>query len=176
MPVKATLFELTQEARAIDDLLDRLGGDITDAEIEAEIDQMLASFEDRLHEKLDGYVYLIAEYEADAERLRREAQRLAERARLKEQHVGRLKARLKFFFEQTGRTREETAHFRISVVPNGGSPPLLLDEGLDPAALPATYRRIKYEVDKEAIGAALKGNVQLSFARFGARGTSLRIK
>lgn len=46
----------------------------------------------------------------------------------------------------------------------------------NPELLPAQFRRVRYEVDKDAVRQMLESGAQLSFARLGERGTSIRIR
>ncbi len=170
-----SLFDLTSEALAIESLLEEMGGEIPDAEIEAAIDRILAEHADDLHAKLDGYVALIASYQAHAEVRRAEAKRYQLLAQEAEHKEAKLKERLLLLFERTGRTKVETAHHKISVVKNGGKQPLIL-LGESAEQLPEEFRIVTYSPDKDAIRAALDSGAQLEFAVLCERGTSLRIR
>jgi hypothetical protein len=87
--------------------------------------------------------------------------------------VARAKERLKIFFELTGRTKEETARFKFSLVQNGGKLPLIVDD-VSPYDIPDDYT--KKELDREIIREVLETGFSLDFARLGERGTSIRIR
>jgi|SRR5947209_7849842 len=122
-----SLFDLTSDALYLEQVLDSFGGDISDEELEGLIDKYLSELGEKLNEKLDAYVTLIAEYSARAEARKREAERLRQRAQVDQNSVDRLKARLKLFFERTGKTKVETARFSISLANNGGKRPLIIE-------------------------------------------------
>lgn len=79
----------------------------------------------------------------------------------------------------TGQTRiETTAGDVVSVQRNGGKLPVVPTHGdtFDAATLPDQYVRVRREPDRDAIRAALEAGESLPFARFGERGTHLRIR
>jgi len=171
-----SLYELTTEALAIESLLDQLGGEIPDGEIEGAIDALLADNSRRLDDKLDAYAALITSVKVRAVFRHQEAKRLGQLAHLDQVKAEKLLERLKLYFERTGEGKVETPRFSISLVSNGGKRPLLLDEALDPATLPAELRRHRYEADRERIRQMLEAGAAYSFARLGERGSSIRIK
>jgi hypothetical protein len=167
---------MTSEALAIDALLEELGGEIPDGEVGEAISALLDEHTEDLNGKVDGYVALIAEYDARAEFRRRESKRILALAIDAERKAEMLRERLKLYFERTGRPKIETGRFVVSVVRNGGVAPLLMD--VDPEKLPEEFRRevVTYRADSDAIRAALGRGEELPFARLGERGTSLRIR
>jgi hypothetical protein len=173
---KRTLFDLTTEALEIEAILEASGGDVTDEEIARALDHFLAEHASDLRAKVDGYVYLMAEFEARARLRREEAKRLQQLAATDEHNLARLRRRLMLYFERTGKDRFETDHFKLAVVANGGVAPLILAGDIKPEGLPERFRKVKLEIDNEAIREALKRGEELPFAMLGERGKSLRIK
>jgi hypothetical protein len=171
-----SLFDLTTDALYLEGLLESIEGDITDAVVEEMIDKYLSELGDALNEKLDGYVTLVAEFSARAESRKKEADRLRTRAQVDQNNAERLKSRLKLYFERTGKTKVETARFTISLAKNGGKLPLIIADGTQPEALPEQFRKVKLEIHTDEVRAALEAGEELAFARFGERGTSIRIK
>ena len=86
----------------------------------------------------------------------------------------RLKERLKAVMETTGRTKIDTARFRLSVAGNGGKQ--WLEVKVEPTALAPQYQVVRVEADKEAIRAALEGGATIPGCTLLPRGTSLRIR
>lgn len=170
-----TLFDLTTDVLQLEELLDSIGGDITDAEVEAQIDQWLAEVSENLNDKLDGYVMLVAEYDARSEARKKEAERLLHRSKVDANNRDRLKDRLKYFFERTGKRKVETPRFRISLANNGGKIPLIVIPDLDPTEAPKEFQKIVTTLDNDAVRAALEGGQQLEFASLGERGRHIRI-
>jgi hypothetical protein len=172
-----SLFELTTDVLELEALLVEVGGDVTGEEAEAAVDAYTARLEEDLHNKLDGYVTLIAEFDARAEARAKEAERLKSLSRLDEANAERLRAGLKQFFVRTNRDRPvETARFRVSLVSAGGKLPLKLH--CQPEQLPAEFRKEKLvlSADQDAIRAALERGEKLVFAELGERAKVLRIK
>jgi hypothetical protein len=169
----STLFEIGDDAAALDALLEEIGGDVSDPEAAAAIDEWLQETEGALETKLDGYAALIGERAAKAKARKEEAKRLTELARMDENMAARLKERLQFFFEEHGIEKKETSRFKIALAQNGGKLPLLIDD-VSPDEIPDYYT--KKELDRESIREALEGGMPLNFARLGERGMSLRIR
>lgn len=172
----STLFEIGADTQALNDLLVELEGDISDPAVAEAIDGWLNETSTALDKKLDGYGALIREREAKAAARKAEAQRLLDLAKTDENTVKRLKERLQFFFDANGITKQETARFKFSVVANGGKLPLIINEGLAPEDVAEGWQKQVISFDNEAIREALEAGNELSFARLGERGSSLRIK
>lgn len=75
-----TLFDITDDLLALEELLSEVGGDVTDEQAEEAITEWFEELGEDRNSKLDGYVTLIAEFDARAEMRRREAARLQQRA------------------------------------------------------------------------------------------------
>lgn len=179
-PAKArTLWRIADDLTALEDLLDENDGDITACE-EA-VDQWFAELKGDESRKIDGYAAYIAELTARSEARKEEADRLAHRAKVDSNLAANLKLRLKQHFERQGKTKFETARYKLSVCKAGGKPPLILiDEAVrDPSQLPEKFRKTTTVVapDKDAIRAALEaGDADaLGFATFGQGSTYLKI-
>lgn len=172
----ATLFEIGSDVIALEELLSDIGGDVTDEQVERAFDEWFAEIGDDVKTKLDSYVTLIAEFEARAEARKAEAQRLGKRAITDSNKAEQLRARLKIFFERTGKTKIETARYTIAIAKNGGKIPVEI--GVSPDLLPIRFQRIVTNIsaDTDALRAMLEAGEELSFARLGERGTHLRIK
>lgn len=168
----ATLLDISNELQVLEARLEDLGGDVEagGSLVDAWLDASA-----RQREKLDNYAALIRELELRAEARKLEARRLAERARRDAEQAGFLKERLRHHFIQHSIQSIETERFRISHARNGGHLPLQIDA--DPEELPEPYRvaEVRYKANLDAIRAALDAGEALTFARYGERGTSIRI-
>lgn len=172
-----TLFEIGDSLTALDQLLAECGGEITDAEAEAAIDEWLAENSAALETKCDGYGALIREYEARAEAREVEARRLMALAGSDNNNAERLRGRLKAFFEFHGIAKLETERFRFSVARNS-SRPLIVPPAWerDPAEAPEAFQRRILELDRKAIREAIRNDEETHGACLGAPSTNLRIK
>lgn len=177
--MKKTLFEIQAEVLALEEIILEAGGDITDEETEKIIDAWFAEIKTNRDEKLDNYAALIRMLEVRADVRKSEANRLLALAKPDLNLAKRLKERLTFYFENlTDEKIVNTKRYRFSMVNNGGSLPVHLDEYLTahPEELPEGYRRVVFEPDLVKIREALERGEELDFARLGERGKSLRIK
>jgi hypothetical protein len=168
-----SLYELTQEMKELDDLLERAENPDDPAIFDA-IQRALALHDER-ERKVDAYCSLIAELSARAAVRKAEADRLAENARRQESKVKALKLRLLESFNTLGIGKLETERFTVSVAKNGGLVPLEMDPTLDPATLPEKFQKITVSADNQAIRVALEAG-PLEFAKLGERGQHVRIK
>ncbi len=167
-----TLFDISQDLHGLADHLDNLEGD-DQAQTEAVI-QWFEELGEERNQKLDNYAALIADLEARAQVRRDEAKRLVDRARIDENKAVLLKERLRLFFESHDLKTVETSRYRLTLAQNGGKLPLLVDVSVD--ALPEEYIRLTKAPALDAIRADLAAGKELPFARFGERGSSIRIK
>lgn len=175
-----TLFEIGAEICGLDNLLEDLGGDITDRE--AEVDAWFDRLDGQRDQKLDTYAGLITELEARASVREQEAMRLQHRARMDADKASWLKRRLQVFFELTNLKTVETPRYRITLATNGGKQPVVVS--VEPELLPDLYRKVRTEVkpDLDAIRTHLEaiGPLQspdgVVLAQFGERGRSIRIR
>ena len=167
--MKRTLFEISEDIQALDDLLFEMGGDVTDAD--AVIDKWFTDNADALNAKLDGYAALIAQRRAFAITRRAAADALEALAKADENTAQRLKDRLKFFFESRGIDKMETSEHRFALAKNGGKLPLLVT-----GEVPTQFQKTTVSPDSDAIRAALDSGEKLDFAELGTAGSHLRIR
>ena len=174
-----TLYEISEDLRALEETILEAGGDISDAGTEKIIDDWFAEIKTDRDAKLDDYAALIRTLETRAKMRKDESDRLLALSKPDANLAKRLKERLKFYFENASPDKTvNTKRFRFSLVGAGGTQPVILDEYLaaHPEELPEEFRRVVFEPDLIGIRQALERGDQLDFARLGERGKSLRIK
>jgi hypothetical protein len=173
-----TLYEISSDLLALDELLSEVEGDVTDDEACAAIDAWLAELGSERNRKLDAYAALLRNYEALADVAETESLRLAELANARRKTAERLKTRLKEFFAQHNLTKLSTERFSFAVIKNGGKAPLLIPDSwlATPAAAPERFHRRRIELNKEDIRAALEAGELIPGCAIDQRGTHLRIK
>jgi hypothetical protein len=171
-----TLYQIGADMAALDALLCEVGGDVSEAEAEAAINDWLEQNCENLREKLDDYGAVMRAMEADAAFCREEASRLLDRATVRENNVKRLKERLRWFFEAQGIDKVETPRFRFSLANNGGKVPVSVT--IPPETLPEWCRkeRVSYSADMDAIRERLQAGEVLDFAVMGERGRHIRVR
>jgi len=173
MGKKRTLLDITEDMQALDDLLQDMGGDVSNPEVEATIDGLLAELDADLENKVDNYAALIGCMRGRAEIRKAEAKRLMDRVRVDENAAKGLSERLKYAFESLNLSKVETPRFRVSIAKNGGKAPLVIDED---ALIPEEYQRIVKEPDKTLLREALEAGTEVAGVSLGDRGTRLSIR
>lgn len=171
---KRSLVEISDDLRAIDELMDEVGGELADASLEHWFDSITAEIGAQRDAKVDNYCALIDNLDAQAKRHREDAKRLAEWAQVDENKVRRLKERLLWFFEAQGLQRLVTAHYKPRIQSNGGVQPLAVN--LRPEDLPEEFQRVTVEADNDRIRTFLESGEELEWAELLPRQTHLRIK
>lgn len=177
METKRTIFNIADDILALEDLLERTGGDVSDPEAEAQIDAFMRTLAEDKERKIDNYCALIKFREATAKARKEEAARLARLATTDERTVERLKSLLKWFMETTNDPKIETPRFKVRIQRNGGRPPLNVSVSFD--ALPERFREevTTYKLREDELRAALaEGDEDAAgVASIGETGTHIRI-
>lgn len=168
-----TLFDLTDDMKALDDILAESGGDLSSPAAEEILAQWEKELETDLSRKVDGYCRLIRELESRAQARADEAARLMERSTIDESLGRRLRERLRLVWETRCLPAIETASFRVSLQRNGGKAPLDVHGTVPPEF---TKTKTVVEPDRERIREALDRGEKLDFALLMDRGTRISIR
>lgn len=171
-----SIFEIGDELNAIAEAFDRAEENGDDEVVRTAFEAYFAQLLDNRDIKLDRYAALIQFNQTLADAAKAEAKRCADLARIRENRVAAMKARLKMYFEANGITKIETAKHAFTIAGNGGKLPLVIDENTKPEAAPECFQKVTVDFDQDAIRAALESGEELDFARLGERGTHLRVK
>lgn len=166
----ANIYNLTTE-------WERLVALLLTAETEEEKEDLLkglALTESDIVQKAENYGYIIKNMEADINGLKEEERRLQAKRKARENAVARLKGNLQEAMTRLGTPKIDSGTFTFSVQMNGGALPIILDVPVE--ELPGELVKIKREPDKEALAEYIEATGDLSFAHYGERGTSLRIR
>jgi hypothetical protein len=170
-----TLFEIGDDLRALDELIEERGGDVTDPEVMAAVERWYAEVAADEAAKLEAYVQYLRQLDMEIDAAADEEKQFAAKRRSREARKDWLRQRLKLYLEATGRKSVKTSAGRtVSVQANGGRPPV--DVTAPPEDIPDEFCRVRREVDHDAVRAALDAGQALPFARFRERGTQLRIR
>lgn len=162
------LYELTADFMKLQELLE---DPETDSEV---IEAYMAEVEDQIEKKADGYAMVIRNMEGSLLAVKSEMQQLTTKKNLLEGSIERLKDNLKQSMVATGKTKFKTDLFSFNIQKNGGAEPVIVDVPV--SELPDELVIIKEEPNKKAIAAYIKETGDLTYAHFGERGESLRIK
>ena len=172
--MSATLYEISADLSALEELLTEVGGELPDGEAEAAIDAWLEETGTATKEKVDRYCGLIRELEARRDARMEEAKRLQQRATTDWNAILRLKARLLAFFEVHQLKTLETPRFRVTAAQNGGVAPLTITAPLE--EIPDEFIEFVRKPMNPMIRELLEAGERLPFAELGERGKSIRIK
>lgn len=135
---------------------------------------ILAVIDDELEAKADGYARVIRNMEAQVEAFKTEEKRIAEKRRMLEAGIEKLKKNLFDSMKKTKKEKFKTELFSFSIQKNGGADPVIVD--VDTSDLPDDLVQITEKPDLKAIAAYIKETGDITYAHFGERGESLRIK
>lgn len=175
-----SLIELSQaEAELLEELEYESpeGLRLSEAE-QAEIIDRYLNASEAFKEKLDRYALVIKAKKKLAEFRLEEAKRLKALAENAERIADLLEERLIYCLSQRKEIKIETSRFKLSVVNNGGKPPLEIPKEWEeePAKAPEQFHRHKIELDKETLRRALEEGQEIKDCKIGERGRHLRIK
>lgn len=160
----SNLFELKDSYQQVYDL-------IAEQEDEQILKDTLASINDAIEDKADGYVAVIKSLEADNNAIDEEIKRLRQRKTSNQNGVKRLKESLQEVMEQTGKEKFKTALNSYSIANN---PPNLdvTDESLIPKQY---YVEQEPKLDKKELLKAVKDGLELNGVEL-KQSRSLRVR
>ena len=170
-----TLFEITDNIRALDKLLEANDG-VVDDEIGKQIIEVLVNAEGKFADKADNYATLIKEYEGRVTIRMEEADRIAHRAQVDSRAATAMKERLQLAMEMLNVRKMETSRFKLGIQKNGGKAPLIMDDDVMVNLLPDELCSVVRSVDKTAVRELIDAGETLPGFTIGERGESLRIR
>lgn len=162
------IYELTADFLRLQEMIE--DPDVDSDEIQAVMDEL----NDQLEKKADGYAKMIRNLEGNLAAVKTEQQKLTEKKNLLETGIKRLKEDLQAAMTATGKRKFKTDLFSFNIQKNGGADPVIVDVATD--ELPDDLVIISEKPDLKAIAAYIKETGDITFAHFGERGESLRIK
>lgn len=145
-----TLYEIADEYRAIDALLDESGGELT-----PEIEDALLVLESRVSDKVDAIGALIREAMVEHEGYAIEANRLRSRAMIAQKKADRLKEYLLGSLKAIGFDKIKGLRFTARVA-TASTPTITWTGQCDP---PEAYQRVRVELDGKAAHEAFKAGL-----------------
>ena len=117
----ASLRELTADMKALYDMADELPTDEQDI-----FNDSLEALNGEIGSKLDDYMVVISQLESDCEMLSKEEKRLAEKRKVIENNISRMKERIKFFVGSLPERKYNSDYYKFSIRKN--APSLKYDE------------------------------------------------
>lgn len=162
------IYDLTAEFLQLQQMLE--DPDVDSEEIEA----LMESLNVEIEKKADGYAKMIRNLEGNLAAVKTEQQKLTEKKNLLESGISRLKNNLQESMIATGKRKFKTDLFSFNIQKNGGADPVVVDVPTE--ELPDDLVIVSEKPDLKAIAAYIKDTGDITFAHFGERGESLRIK
>lgn len=167
------LYELTAEFQHLQDLLENNGGEITKDEAE-EIYKAIQFTEKNIDEKAENYARIIKNFEGSIEAIKAEKKRLSDKQSVLENGIDRLKANLEEAMLKLNKREIKSDLFKIKIQKNGGTLPVIVDVPVE--ELEDEFVVVTEKPDLKAIAKYIEETGDITFAHFGERGESLRIK
>ena len=153
---KQTLMEITEDARALDALLEEFDGDINDDN--AVLAHWMHEVQENLATKIDRYAFLMDRMEMRASQLRAMGQEIHRAARSIERHIEGMKNAVKISMGRMDTKRVEGKVFTFSLVKAKAT--VMIDE----AELPEEFKTqvISMEPNKELIDEKVKAGEKIA--------------
>ena len=159
------IYDLTGQLLDIERMIDE--GEIDDDVLLDTWESVDLVFED----KADGYAKIIQNFKADVEGLKAEEKRIADRRKVLENTIERMKNTLQFAMEQADKRKFKTELFSFNIQKNPAK--VVID---DEAAIPKQYLiEQPPKIDRKVISDVLKAGGSFEWAHL-EQGESLRIR
>lgn len=175
-----TMFEIDQDWMALNELVDSIGGDLSDPQVDAAFQALSAELFEESGAKLDGSVNYIRFCEgriaaalAEAEQYAAEAARFRGRAESYESRMNRTKKMIVESMTLKGLESFETPKGRKVRLQDNAAAPVEYDNLIKLADVPDEF--IHKELHRGTVLQALKEGRSLPFARFGKKGRHMRV-
>lgn len=159
-----TLYELTEEARELQDMIE-------DYDTETFADTM-EGLQLMIEDKADSYAAVNQNITNEIAALKAEEERLRARRNALERNQLRLMKAIKEAMNALGKTKIKTEKFTFSVSKNGGLQPIKVDA----EKLPDKFKKMIFEPDNDRIREALKAGETIEGVEVLPRGEHLTIK
>ena len=170
---KMNLYELTAEYQHLQSILENNGGDVTRDEA-IEILKAMEITEKDIDEKAENYARIVKNLEGSIEAIKAEKKRLSDKQAALENGIDRLKANLYEAMIKLDKKEIKSDLFKIKIQKNGGALPVIVDVPVE--ELEDEFVIVSEKPDLKAIEKYIKETGDITFAHFGERGESLRIK
>ena len=159
-----SLFDITAEFMALYELA-------TDPECDEQIFQdTLEGLMGELEVKSSGYVNVIKQLDMEAKQAKEVAQAFSDKAKVRENHIKRMKETLKMAMEKIGVKSVDAGAFTVKLQNNGGLQPLKIT-----GEVPDNMTKVIVEPDTDRIREFLKDN-KCEWAHLEERGQHIVIK
>lgn len=132
----------------------------------------LEALQGELDDKVEQWCRAEKNLEGERDAVKAELDRLTARKRALDNQIDHMKSTLLGYLQAAG-VKKAGGVIGAKIVKNGGLAPLELT--VDPAKLPARFKKVKIEADNAAIREALDKGEKLKYAYLGERGEHIKI-
>ena len=164
-----TLYELDIEFQ---ELLELAEDEDLDPEV---LNDTIEAMAGEWEHKLDAYGIVRNELSMDIAKIDMEVKRLTEKKKRINGNITRINEAIMASMKLHDTRKVEGEHFTWQIQKNGGKAPLILDD-IPVESLPEEYQIWDVKANKDAIRKDLEAGKELSYARIGERGESIRLK
>lgn len=173
-----SLYTIGMDLNAIEDIMEGLGGDVSDEEVDQIITAWMTENQEHLGDKIDGYCNMIEMFKDRATRRAERAKQMAALAKSDETQSKRLIDRILEFMVAHKIDKIETDVRKVTTPKVGGKNTLVLDKSVQVEDFAASHQK-RTEVirpDNDAIRADLEAGKEVKYATILPRGKRLSIK
>lgn len=167
----SSLREISEDFLELSSMI--LDDDVPEDVIQAITDTLEAKNEE-FSLKAENYAKILANIDDDIQANKREEKRLSDRRKILENRYSWLKENLMNSMKATGKTDFSSGSYKFKIVKNGGKQPIELKVDVD--ELPIELVNITKKPNNDAIRKYIENTGDVTYATFGERGESLRIK
>lgn len=167
----SSLRQISQEYLELSSML---LDDETDQELIQAIVDTLEAKSGEFELKAENYAKILANIDDDIQNSKKEEQRLSTRRKILENRYKWLKDILYTSMKSTGKADFSSGNYKFKICKNGGKLPIELK--VDVNDLPDDLVTITKKPNNDAIRFYIETTGDITFAQFGERGESLRIK
>lgn len=167
----SSLRQISEEFLELSSMI--LDNDTSEEMIQSIIDTLEAKNEE-FSLKAENYAKILANIDDDIQATKKEEKRLSDRRKILECRYNWLKGNLMNNMKAIGKTDFTSGTYNFKIVKNGGKAPIELKVNVE--ELPDDLITITKKANNEAIRKYIESTGDITYATFGKRGESLRIK
>lgn len=174
---RQTLFDIGADLIELDNLLEEVGGDISDKGVEEAITKWFYEIQKNEGDKLAGYVSYIRQLEMEEDAAKQYTLYFQAKAKSRENRVKWLKSRVMDYLKATSREKVTTSGGdKICIQKNGGERPLDIKETATIDNIPERFVKTTKSINFDEIRKALTSGEKLEFATLRDAGKHIRIR
>jgi len=173
-----SLYKIGMDLNAIEDIMEGLGGDVSDEEVDQIITAWMTENQESLGEKIDGYCNMIEMFEDRATRRKERAKQMADLAKSDKAHARRLIDRILDFMVSHSIDKIETDVRKVTTPTCSGKQTLRLGTNIDVTEFKESHQKVDIitSPNTDAIRADIEAGKSFPYAELLPRGKRLSIK